>query len=256
MVFSIDARPSDSPFVNEIWRARSERAGSFVSIAATQWEMVVTRHHGKLTTLTVRGPETTATPLSYPEDGEWCGIRFRVGTFLPPLPVGDLVDRGVSLPEAGSQSFWLQGAAWQFPDYENADTFVDRLVREGILAHDPVVETALKGHPTDVSRRSVQRRFVETTGLTQNTIRQIERARRAMTLLQQGVAILDVVHEAGYYDQPHLTRSLKRWLGQTPAQIVGAIQTGQLSFLYKTLPVFSVRIGKQTSDREQPEQER
>ncbi|HEY7034721.1 MAG TPA: hypothetical protein VH482_25505, partial [Thermomicrobiales bacterium] len=139
MVFLLDSRPSDSPFVNEIWHARSERAGSFVSIASCHWEMVVTRHDTGTTTLTVRGPETTATPLSYAAGGEWCGIRFKLGTFVPPFPVGDLVDRGVNLSAAGSQSFWLQGAAWQFPDYENADTFVDRLVREGILAHDPVV---------------------------------------------------------------------------------------------------------------------
>jgi AraC-like DNA-binding protein len=226
MVFTLDARSSDSPFVEEVWRARSERAGSFVSIAASHWEMVVTRHQGKPTTLTVRGPATIATPLSFPAGGAWCGIRFKLGTFVPLLPVGGLVDRAVDLPEAGSRSFWLQGAAWPFPEYENADAFVDRLVREGLLAREPLIEDALHGHPTDVSLRSVQRRFVQATGLTQSTVRQIGRARHAMALLQQGVSILDAVHEAGYYDQPHLTRSLRRWLGQTPAQIVGASQAG------------------------------
>jgi methylphosphotriester-DNA--protein-cysteine methyltransferase len=43
-----------------------------------------------------------------------------------------------------------------------------------------------------------------------------------MTLLQRGVSIHDTVHEAGYFDQPHLTRSLKRLLGQTPAEIAGS----------------------------------
>jgi hypothetical protein len=28
------------------------------------------------------------------------------------------------------------------------------------------------------------------------------------------------VDAAGYYDQPHLTRSLKQWVGHTPAQII------------------------------------
>lgn len=226
MVFLLDTRPSDSPYVQQIWRARSERAGSFVSIAACHWEMVVTSHDGKPTTLTVRGPETVATPLSFPAGGDWFGIRFTLGTFLPLLPAGDLVDRAVNLPGAGSRSFWLQGAAWRFPNDDNADAFIDRLVRAGLLVRDPVVETALSRLPTGVSPRSVQRRFVQATGLTQTTIRQIERARRALTLLQRGVSILDVVHEAGYYDQPHLTRSLKRWLGQTPAQIAGAGQPG------------------------------
>ncbi len=50
------------------------------------------------------------------------------------------------------------------------------------------------------------------------------RARHARTLLQQGISILDTVEQAGYADQPHLTRSLKRFMGQTPAQILRSIQ--------------------------------
>jgi methylphosphotriester-DNA--protein-cysteine methyltransferase len=84
----------------------------------------------------------------------------------------------------------------------------------------------LQGQPTDLSPRTFQRHVLKATGLTQRTIRQIERARYAMSLLQRGVSILDTVHEAGYYDQPHLTRSLKRWLGQTPAQVTGEALAG------------------------------
>jgi methylphosphotriester-DNA--protein-cysteine methyltransferase len=38
-------------------------------------------------------------------------------------------------------------------------------------------------------------------------------------LLAQGTPIMDVVFQAGYYDHPHLTHSLKRFLNQTPVQI-------------------------------------
>jgi len=72
----------------------------------------------------------------------------------------------------------------------------------------------------DLSLRSVQRRFLRATGLTHGLVVQIERAQRAMKLLQQGVSILDTVDQAGYADQPHLTRALKRLVGQTPAQIL------------------------------------
>lgn len=40
---------------------------------------------------------------------------------------------------------------------------------------------------------------------------------------------------AGYFDQAHLTRSLKYRMGQTPAEIARARE--QLSFLYKTTPL-------------------
>jgi AraC-like DNA-binding protein len=225
-------RPSDSPFVERIWRSHSERAGTFHSIAACHWEMAVTRHEGK-TFLTVRGPETKATTADCPADGEWLGIRFKLGTFMPLLPAGALRDRrDVTLPEATSRSFWLNGSAWEYPDFENAETFVKRLVHDGLIAADPSVDAALRGQAQAPSRRTAQRHFLQATGITHSTIRQIERARHATNLLKQGVSILDAVYEAGYFDQAHLTRSLKRLIGQTPAQIIRAEQ--QLSFLYNT----------------------
>lgn len=39
-------------------------------------------------------------------------------------------------------------------------------------------------------------------------------------LLRQGVSILNTVCQLGYFDQPHVTRSLRQWIGHTPAQIV------------------------------------
>jgi hypothetical protein len=43
--------------------------------------------------------------------------------------------------------------------------------------------------------------------------------------LTQGVSILDTVHEAGYFDQAHLTRSLRHFIGQTPARIIRATRS-------------------------------
>jgi len=237
MLFTIEDRLSDSPFVERIWCAQSERTGSFRSIAMSGWDMVVSRYQDK-TYMTVRGPETRATLLPVTIVGtEFFGIRFKVGTVMPHLPASSLVDEDVNLPDASSQSFWLHGSAWQFPNYENADTFLNRLAREGLLARNPVIETALQGELKDLSIRTTRRHFLRTTGLSQSTIRQIERARYATILLQEGMSILDVVYEAGYYDQPQLTRSLKYYIGQTPSQIMQKNGHEQLSFLYKTDPL-------------------
>jgi helix-turn-helix protein len=232
MFLIFDDRPSDSPFIERVWRCHSERAGSFLSIAASHWEMVVTRHKDK-TTLTVRGPETKAATLDCPAEGEWVGIRFKLGTFMPQLPAGNLMDRrDVTLPEATYHSFWLNGSAWDYPDFENVETFVKRLVHDGLIAVDRAVDAALRGQWQKVTIRSAQRHFLQATGMTQNTIRQIERARHATNLLKQDVSILDTVHQAGYFDQAHLTRSLKYFIGETPGRIIRADK--QLSFLYKT----------------------
>jgi len=234
MILTIEDRASDSPLVERVWRASSQRAGEFLSIASPHWEIAITRCQGR-TFLTMRGPETSATRAECPADGEWMGVRFKLGTFATRWPPSLLRDRhDVTLPDASSRAFWLDSSAWEYPDFENAEIFVRRLVRKGLIAHEPAVDAVLRGDPVAVSRRSLQRRFVGATGITHAALRTIARARYATCLLREGAPILDVVHRAGYFDQPHLTRSLTRLIGQTPAEIARA--RVQLSFLYKTAP--------------------
>lgn len=229
-----EERLSDSSLVDRVWRSRSERAGPFQSIASAHWEMVVSRHGGRAF-FTVRGPETRATAAELPAHGEWVAIRFRLGTFMPLLPPGALRDRNdVTLPDASGRAFWLRGSAWEHPGFENAETFVDRLERAGMVASEPAVESVLRGASSELRLRTEQRRFLRATGVTQGVARQIERARRATILLREGMSILDTTFSAGYYDQAHLTRSLRRFVGQTPAEVARGER--QLSFLYKTEP--------------------
>ncbi len=215
---------SDSPFVESIWQTQLESLDPFIFPAVSQWGLVVTKLNGK-TILTVRGPGTKATLAHCPGDAEFFGIIFKQGVFMPHLPPGALRDRTVVvLPEATSTSFWLNGSAWQYPTYENVETFVDRVVHDGMLVRDEIVDAVLQNQFIDVSLRSIQRRFKHATGLTHSIILQMERARFAKVLLQQGTSIMDTMDQAGYYDQSHLTRSLKRFIGRTPAQIAQSSQ--------------------------------
>jgi AraC-like DNA-binding protein len=224
-LFVFEERASDTPFVQKIWRTRSEPAASFISVAVPNWEIVVTRERGK-TSLTLRGPETAASVAPIPEDAEIFGVQFPLGAFMPSFSPGQLVNGALTLPNATGRSFRLNGSAWDFPTFDNADLFVNRLVRDGLLVRDPIVEAALQGQAIDLSVRSVQRRILRATGLTHSTIRQMARAERAVALLEQGVPILETVARASYADQAHLTRSLRRFIGQTPAQIVPASPSG------------------------------
>jgi AraC-like DNA-binding protein len=230
MIVDIDGRPSDSPFVESIYWARSVGGGSFTSIAATQWEMVITKQKGKAT-LSLRGPETKATPAPIPEDAEFLGITFKHGLFMPSLPVYKLVDNEIHLPETGRNSFQLFGDTWEFPTRENAEVFLDRLMRKDLLAHDSLVTDILQGKPQDMSLRSIQRRFLRVTGLPYKTIQQIERARQALSLLQKGAPIPDTAYLLGYFDQSHFTRSLKLYAGQTPSQILQTSGPNDVVFL-------------------------
>jgi AraC-like DNA-binding protein len=224
-LFGLEARSSCSPLVEETWQTRSEPDESFISVAATHWEMVVTRQRGAAR-LTVRGPETKATTVAIPRDAEFFGIEFSLGTFMPGLPPGRLVDRTSTLPQVTSRSFWFDGSAWEVPGPDTADVFVHRLAQAGLLVHDPIVAESLSGDVQGLSTRSVERRVARAAGLNRGAIERIRRAERAVELLSRGVPPADVASRTGYADQPHLTRSLRRFVGQTPSQIVGSEQCG------------------------------
>jgi AraC-like DNA-binding protein len=231
MFVMYDERPSDSPFVEKVWRSRSGDSGELLSVAASRVEIVIARVRSR-TLVTVRGPETKPGLLRYPGDAEWVGIRFKLGTFLPRLLPLHLKDRqDVDLPEATAHSFWLNGSVFEYPTFDQAESLVARLTRHGDLVRDPSVDDAVRGRQQEMSVRSMQRHFLRATGLTVKALRHINRARQATALLRNGVSILDVVRLAGYYDQAHLTRSLKYRIGQTPAQIQPARTTLSLNLL-------------------------
>jgi hypothetical protein len=224
-VFALEVAPSRSALVEHTWQARSEPEPAFISVAAAHWEMVVTRQ-GSEGRLTVRGPETKATMVPIPQGAEWFGIIFSLGTFMPGLPPGRLVDRAVTLREVTSTSFRLGGRTWPLPGPDTADAFVGGLAGAGLLVHDPIVEAAIDGDVEGWSTRSIERRVARATGLSRGAIARIRRAERAVELLRRGVPAPDAARRAGYADQPHLTRSLRRYVGQTPARISAAANGG------------------------------
>jgi hypothetical protein len=219
MGFVAKARLSDSPYVETVMTGYTEGEGSSIRPAEYHWHMVFTKANGALHPI-VTGPLTTSGVVPFTEGVELLWVKFKLGAFMPHMPTRRNLDTETLLPTAAGQSFWLKGSAWQFPTYENVDTFVDRLVRDDILVFDPLVNAVLEGQPQEIAPRTVRHRFLRATGLTQTSIFQIERAQRAAALLREGASILDTVYEAGYFDQPHLTRALKQWVGYTPAEII------------------------------------
>jgi AraC-like DNA-binding protein len=219
-----EGRQSDSPYIEMIWRGHVERDYAPVCPADVRWNLLFAKQHGKVR-VSAEGATSQFVPKLQFEGSEFLVIKFKLGVFMPYLPAGNLLNGDAILPEAASQtSFLLNGSTWQLPNFENAETFVERLVRNDLLVREPVVNAVLHDQPLAVSSRTVRRRFLLATGLTPLTIHQIERAKQAAALLEQGVPIIDTVYQLGYADQPHLTRSLRRFFGQTPAQIARVSQ--------------------------------
>ena len=87
---------------------------------------------------------------------------------------------------------------------------------------ETVAQRILSGELTEraASLRTLQRRFLKATGLSQRAVLSIERAREAVARLERGTSIPDVIDGLGYADQPHLTKSLRHLTGRTPARIL------------------------------------
>jgi AraC-like DNA-binding protein len=218
MTFSAEGRLSDSPYIDSIWRGQAYDDTHVMMCPADGRLNIGIAKLNRRVKVTIEGPITQATPVTHIDGAEWLVIKFHLGVCLPCIPAKHLLDDKAVLSDGRRTSFSLSGFVWPCFDFENAEVFVARLVREELLFANPVVISSLKDEPQTLSPRTVRDHFVRTTGLTQSHIRQIEKARAAMTLLQQDVPILDVVYEMGYADQAHLTRAMKRFMGYTPAQ--------------------------------------
>jgi AraC-like DNA-binding protein len=229
-------RESDSGFVERVWRSGGQGGAQMLSVTNSNWELVITRGRGEVKVV-IRGPETRTTLVDIPELDEAIGIVFAHGTAMPHLPVARLVDTAVDAhAHAAGRQVVLSGDAWELPGYESAEDFVAQLARSGLLRRDPLVSDVAAGADDHgLTARTVQRRVAASTGLTLGAIRQIERARQAAMLLQaETVPALDVVHRLGYYDQPHMARSLTRFIGRTATDLRSPTDDVPLSLLYKT----------------------
>jgi AraC-like DNA-binding protein len=220
MGLSIDVARGPTARLDRVWTADCDRPTDFSSIASVT-SMIVFARIGGTTTVHVRGPETKATTLSCPRDAEYLGADLRLGAYLQMFPPGRVANlQDAVLPTLSDGHFLLDGRAWEMPTSENVDVLVERLVRAGLLAFDPLVEELVLAGDSTVPERTAQARFVRAVGVPRRTLRLIERARHASRLLRGGGQISEVVSEAGYYDQPHLTRALRRLIGHTPAELV------------------------------------
>ena len=155
-----EERSSESPYVESVMRGWTVKEGSSIRPAEIHWHMVFVKHPGGTLPIIV-GPLRSSGVASWGEGAEILWIKFKLGVFIPHLPMKGYLDGEQVLPNASSQRFWWKGAARQIPDFENVESFIDRLVREDDLVRDPVVSAVLKDEPLEMSDRTVRHRFLQ-----------------------------------------------------------------------------------------------
>jgi methylphosphotriester-DNA--protein-cysteine methyltransferase len=179
------------------------------------------------------GPDTTARLLSYEESTVLIGMRFRPGAAgaaigIPLQEVRDVqvdvaeVDRAfdvdAELAPAGVLAQFLAAAAER-----RGDPLVTDAVRR--LAHADVRDVARE---LAISERQLLRRFQASVGYGPKTLARVLRFRRFVDAVDRGESDLArLALDAGYADQAHLTREIRRMAGLTPHAFVRSRGTGQ-----------------------------
>ncbi|WP_083162568.1 helix-turn-helix domain-containing protein [Mycobacterium aquaticum] len=178
--------------------------------------------------IVVAGPDTTAFTARGSQESVQ-GLRFRPGV-LPRLlgvPAVELRDTRTALRELRSvrhdatldglahtlvaASSHAETAPWSLPVLH----WITRRLADGAT----VAETA---RATGWSNRSLQRHCSAVYGYGPAQLRRILRFRRAVRLLQSGLAPAVVAAQAGYADQPHLHREVRSLAGVPLRQLGSA----------------------------------
>jgi AraC-like DNA-binding protein len=218
MSFTYEEKPSRSRFVETIWKTEDKTDGVYIAPADGCWDLIFVTQDGK-TRVLFSGPTTRPTPFEYKAGNKNLGIRFKPGAFM--TQVSALAMRNVVdvLAMQDARHFILFDYTFEIPSFETADQLVERLEQLGFLGNDYVVSAKLKDQALRTTDRSVQRHFLQATGLPAKSHQRIRQAQRAVDLLRSGHSPIETAHEAGYADQAHMTRTLKALTGHTPAEI-------------------------------------
>jgi AraC-like DNA-binding protein len=196
--------------------------------------------------LIVAGPATRSVMPSVSPDRPKLGIRFRIGAAGAALglPAAELRDRSPQLGELWDDGDELaervgegDGVAARFAIL--TDALAARLA--DAAPPDPIVRAALGevsrprtrierlGTGLHLSQRQLRRRFEAAVGYPPRTLARVLRLQRFLGLAQHGGELARIAAEAGFADQPHLTRECSELGGLPAAALVasGAAPAGE-----------------------------
>lgn len=218
----------DSPVLECIWQSRATRDERYLVPAVEYWDLWFTRAPDGELGAGLSGPNLGHRWVRSTIGEHSWGIQLKAHVVLPGVSKRLLLGGEQQLVvEAGHVT--LARHAVPFPEFADLEAFADRLLKLDILRWDDDVRRMLSGDDAGYSERHRQRRVRAATGMTRKQIQQLSRAREAFALLMQGVQPSECAARCGFSDQAHLTRSLRVFHGQTPAQVLSGRQRREYS---------------------------
>ncbi|SDY70223.1 Helix-turn-helix domain-containing protein [Micromonospora pattaloongensis] len=210
---------SRHPAIRTIWRAHVEEPGRYLLAANEFWGISFIRHTDGTVSAELDGPTVQARTTTSVRGEDYWGLELRAHVFVQGVEKMTLLEATHRLPVT-DDCVLLGGCHAPVPRWGGLEDFVDSLLAAGALVADEDVRRALRGDYSGLARRTWQRRFRAVTGLSPKQVQQLQRARHAYVLLQSGMPAAEAAVAAGFADQSHLTRSLRRIRNETPARII------------------------------------
>jgi AraC-like DNA-binding protein len=205
---------SELTFVDCLWHIRVEALSAWTDTARETWGLAFTRRTDGSMAAELVGPSYRHMTFGGDLGDEYWGADFHPHVTMRGVDKPLLTGKFVPLPVADGH-FWIGAVSYRIPAFSELEAFLAELAFQGQISDRA---NAVLNRET-VSPRSNQRRYREAVGLSRRQSEQIRRAAKAAALLKSGKPPVEVAAEAGYADQAHLTRSLKRLLGKTPGRI-------------------------------------
>jgi AraC-like DNA-binding protein len=99
------------------------------------------------------------------------------------------------------------------------DPLVERALRVLVVEPDEDAGIARIARSLSMSERQLERRFLDRVGNTPKRYASLRRFERAAALVGSGAPLGQIALDAGYYDQSHFIREVRRFSGMTPGEL-------------------------------------
>lgn len=213
------SRTSTHPLIDRVWETKNIEDGVYLATPDGAWDLIVMIQADGSKSMAIAGQATKSVHVPYQAGSGGVVVSFAPNAYLPHTPGEKLLDAMEFLPNTDEGHFEYQGHTFAFPTFENAEEIVNEMIIKGLIASDELIRSLRDGTPRAASTRAFQRHFLKATGLTQKQFQQIKRAQEAVTLLKEGKRPIEVAADAGYSDQPHLAKSLKKIMESKPSSV-------------------------------------
>jgi AraC-like DNA-binding protein len=212
-------------------------------VLGLQYRGSVRAETGPLAPIGVTGIQATARRYAYAERTASILVRFTPeGAACLGVPASELAHRSVAISDLLSPV----RAGSLHEQVCEARTEAERIAAvEGFLAdlpfvRDPLVtralalldDAAVAGRPAaiaavarrlSVSERQLERRFARVVGVSPKQFATLRRFERAIELARGAPSLTEAALAAGYYDQSHFIRDVRRFAGVAPGVLLGDV---------------------------------